>query len=310
MRVDSCIQTIVDAMDTSHASVLWDTKHAAPFIAVPTVSDTKYSRGVLGVVTGSKQYPGAAVLSVEAAYRTGLGMVRYVGPRRARDLVLARRPEAVCGPGRVQAWLVGSGMDAATRSHTASVRLQTALQSGTPVVVDAGALDLARSARGPVVIAPHVRELAMLFYSLKSARVEAFADVDQLAASISEEPQRWVEVAADEFNVTVLLKGNVTHVATPADDRGARFHARIPSPTTWLATAGTGDVLAGILGALVATHAEQALKDPEILGPLAATAAFLHGVAAGRAANGGPIVALDVAQALPATIAATLVAIL
>lgn len=310
MRVDSCIQTIVDAMDTSHASVLWDAKHAAPYIAVPTASDTKYSRGVLGVVTGSKQYPGAAVLSVEAAYRTGLGMVRYLGPRRARDLVLARRPEVVCVPGRVQAWLVGSGMNAATRSHTVSVRLQTALQSGTPVVVDAGALDLARSSRGPVVITPHARELASLILSLEMAGLEAFADVDQLATAISQEPERWVEVAADKFNVTVLLKGNVTHVATPADDQGARFHARIPSPTTWLATAGTGDVLAGILGALVATHADQVLKDPDMLGPLAATAAFLQGEAAGRAANGGPIVALDVAQALPATIAATLVAIL
>ncbi|GAB2824387.1 hypothetical protein GCM10027022_13570 [Alpinimonas psychrophila] len=297
-------------MDTSHASVLWDAKSSAPFLAVPTKTDTKYSRGVLGVVTGSKLYPGAAVLNVEAAYRTGLGMVRFLGARRGGDLVLARRPETVCVPGRVQAWLVGSGMDAVTRSHTASVRLQAALQSGMPVVVDAGALDLARSSRGPVVITPHARELAMLIYSLKLAHVEAFADVDQLAASISQDPERWVEVAADEFNVTVLLKGHVTHVATPADDRGARFHARIQSPTTWLATAGTGDVLAGVLGALVATHAEQVLKDPEILGPLAATAAFLHGVAAGRAANGGPIVALDVAEALPTTIAATLVAIL
>jgi NAD(P)H-hydrate repair Nnr-like enzyme with NAD(P)H-hydrate dehydratase domain len=105
-----------------------------------------------------------------------------------------------------------------------------------------------------------------------------------------------------------VLKGNVTHVATPANVRGARFHAKIQSPTTWLATAGTGDVLAGILGALVATRSDKVLADPDLLGPLAASAAFLHGIAAERASGGGPIVAMDVAEALPASIAATLAA--
>ncbi|MBK5238083.1 MAG: NAD(P)H-hydrate dehydratase [Actinomycetales bacterium] len=293
-------------MNTSHDSVLWDARSAAPLIAVPSATDTKYSRGVLGVATGSKRYPGAAVLSVEAAYRTGLGMVRYLGPRRARDLVLVRRPEVVCVPGKVQAWLVGSGMDASTRSHTESIRLQTALQSGTPVVIDAGALDLASSALGPVVITPHARELATLLLSVSASLAEKFSTVEELTFAIASQPERWVQEAADELNVTVLLKGNVTHVATPRDARGARFHARIQSPTTWLATAGTGDVLAGILGALIATHAERVLEDPDVLGPLAATAALLHGMAAERAANGGPIAAMDVAQALPATVATIL----
>jgi NAD(P)H-hydrate repair Nnr-like enzyme with NAD(P)H-hydrate dehydratase domain len=142
-------------MDTLNDAVLWDATLAAPFIAVPTANDTKYSRGVLGIATGSKQYPGAAALTVEAAYRSGLGMVRYVGPRSARDLVLARRPETVCVSGRVQAWLVGSGMDASERTHAESVRLQIALHNGVPVVIDAGALDLCAAARGPAVITPH-----------------------------------------------------------------------------------------------------------------------------------------------------------
>ena len=101
------------------------TPDAAAWIAEPSASDDKYSRGVLGVATGSDRYPGAAVLGVEAALRTGVGMVRYVGPSRATDLVLARRPEAVPGRGRVQAWLIGSGMDAADRDDA----LLTALAS-------------------------------------------------------------------------------------------------------------------------------------------------------------------------------------
>ena len=84
---------------------------AAAWIAVPGPADDKYSRGVLGVVTGSTRYPGAAVLSVEAALHTGVGMLRYRGPERAAELVLARRPEAVTADGRVQAWLLGSGIE-------------------------------------------------------------------------------------------------------------------------------------------------------------------------------------------------------
>src|SRR5688500_5470355 len=93
-------------------------------IAVPLEGDDKYSRGVLGVMTGSAQYPGAAVLGVEAALRTGVGMVRYVGPEPAKQLVLARRPEAVSGMGRVQAWLVGSGTDPASRTEDETALLR------------------------------------------------------------------------------------------------------------------------------------------------------------------------------------------
>ena len=293
-------------MNSSPDSVLWDTKSAAPFIAVPSASDTKYSRGVLGVVTGSKRYPGAAVLSVEAAHRTGIGMVRFSGPRRVADLVLSRRPEVVTADGRVQAWLVGSGMDATSRTHKEHVRLQLAFSSGCPLVVDAGALDLISEARGPVVITPHARELATLLLATGTPSAHAFTSADELAPTIAAQPGRWAQTAADELAVTVLLKGNITHVATPRKEHCTRFHARIASPTTWLATAGTGDVLAGILGALVATHADQVLENPALLGPLAATASFLHGVAAEGASHGGPIAALDVAEALPRAIAGIL----
>jgi NAD(P)H-hydrate repair Nnr-like enzyme with NAD(P)H-hydrate dehydratase domain len=72
---------------------------------------------------------------------------------------------------------------------------------------------------------------------------------------------------------------------------------------TWLATAGAGDALAGILGALVATHAADVAADPTALARLAATAAVVHGLAATRASAGGPFTIMDLCAALPATIA-------
>ena len=103
------------------------------WIAVPGPDDDKYSRGVLGVVTGSARYPGAAVLGVEAALHTGVGMVRYLGAGRPTRLVLRQRPEAVTTDGRVQAWVLGSGQDAdgARRADTALL-LETALAQPVP----------------------------------------------------------------------------------------------------------------------------------------------------------------------------------
>ena len=119
-------------------------------------------------------------------------------------------------------------------------------------------------------------------------------------------PDAWAQRAADEFGATILLKGAVTHIATPANDRGERFHAVVSSNTHWMASAGTGDVLAGILGALVATHADAVTADQDALGPLAATAAYIHAQAGERASAGGPLVALDVAEAIPSVIASLL----
>ena len=104
----------------------WTPREAARLIEVPVPDDDKYSRGVLGVITGSAAYPGAAVLGVDAALHTGVGMVRYLGDERATTFVLQRRPEAVTATGRVQAWLVGSGMDAALRDAATADRLGAA----------------------------------------------------------------------------------------------------------------------------------------------------------------------------------------
>ncbi|MFC6354860.1 ADP-dependent NAD(P)H-hydrate dehydratase [Luethyella okanaganae] len=269
----------------------WDVARARDWIAVPRSDDDKYSRGVLGVITGSHDYPGAAVLGVEAAMRTGVGMVRYTGPRAVAGAVLARRPEVVTISGRVQAWLLGSGMNPARRTLVLSGELSQAIGEGHPIVLDAGALDLVGETHGAAVITPHYRELAALLGGRKGPTVE----------EVAENPGEWAIRAAEALGATVLLKGAVTHIAQPD---GIRL--TVSSSPGWLATAGTGDVLGGVLGALLATHHEVLKYDPSKLAPLSATAALLHGLAARRASGGGPIAALDVAQAIPATIAALL----
>lgn len=262
----------------------WTADDAARHIAVPAEHDDKYSRGVLGVITGSEQYPGAAVLGVEAALHTGVGMLRYLGARKPADLVLQRRPEAVTSGGRVQAWLLGSGMDHAVREH-ASLKLMTdAVGQGLPTVLDGGALDLHAKASGPVVITPHFGELARVL------------GVDRL--DVAAAPATWARKAADQFGVTVLLKGYTSYIAGPGVSLSAS------AAPTWLATAGAGDALAGILGALVATHAKEVAADGTTLARLAATAAVLHGLAAHRASAGGPLTILGLCAAIPATIAA------
>lgn len=273
----------------------WTADDAAEWIAAPAAGDDKYSRGVLGVVTGSQEFPGAAVLGVEAAHRTGVGMVRYIGTRAVRQAVLARRPETVTVGGRVQAWLIGSGIDQGRRSFVLLGDLGHALADHVPVVLDAGALDLVGTHTAPTVITPHARELAALLSSR-----EIPASLEEVLA----DPVAWAERAAKELGVAVLLKGAVTHVCDPDGDRYT-----VTAPTHWLATAGSGDVLGGILGALVATHHAQLATDAEALTALAATAAWVQGEAARRASadvGGGPVTALDVAEAVPQVIGALL----
>ncbi|MDN3496382.1 NAD(P)H-hydrate dehydratase [Planococcus sp. APC 4015] len=255
----------------------WSARDVAGVLRRPTASDDKYSRGVLGVRTGSEAYPGAAVLGVEAAWGTGLGMVRYLGPAHA--LVLARRPETVTSDGRVQAWLIGSGTDAAQRPPAETEAIRGILAGDLPVVLDAGALDLAVGAAAPVVVTPHEREHARLREALGLG-----ASGDRRADAVE---------TARALDGVVLLKGSQTLVA---DGTGRVITVDVAVP--WLATAGTGDVLGGVLGALVAGSADAGLSE------VAASAAWLHARAAELAASvhgpaGGPITALDVAEALP-----------
>ena len=256
----------------------WSAKDAKKCIAIPSDLDNKYSRGVLGVITGSAQYPGASVLTTSAAAATGVGMIRFYASSGLDHLVLHQTPSVVCHPGNVSAWIVGSGIDARKYSsfttwiryrHFKSLKIQ-----GVPTVLDAGALNLAGQLEQPTVITPHSGELARLLNS---------RGVSVTAEAIEGNPKKWVVTAAKTLGVTVLLKGSRTYVANESE------LIELPVATPWLAAAGTGDVLAGILGALVATHLIEVLNDSNYLAPLAATAALIHANAAKSASRGGPI---------------------
>ncbi|QDW62630.1 bifunctional ADP-dependent NAD(P)H-hydrate dehydratase/NAD(P)H-hydrate epimerase [Oerskovia sp. KBS0722] len=285
---------------------------------VPGPTDQKYTRGVLGVVAGTPTFPGAAVLAVTAAVRAGAGMVRYRGPDDVAHVVVSARPEAVPAEGRVQAWALGSGIPAAEERATARegggdegggrsadagqherIRYALAVACGllsedvtgprVPAVVDAGALSLLPDRCPPsVVLTPHAGELATLL----SARGE---DVER--EEVEAEPLRWARRAHDLTGATVLLKGAATVVVGPD---GAWSQADGPS---WLATAGAGDVLTGLLGALLAAYGERVVQEPWLAAELAAAAATVHGWAGARANPGGPVAALDVAEALPGVVA-------
>lgn len=266
----------------------WTIDDARDLIAVPVAASDKYSRGVLGVVTGSNDYPGAAVLGVEAALHTGVGMLRYLGPDRPTSLVLQRRPEVVTRAGRVQAWLLGSGMDADSRNDATSLRLAEAIWQGLPTVIDAGALDLLGTKNGPLVITPHYGELARVL-STRHTRVDR--------REVAQDPEGFAVRAADALGVTVLLKGARTFIA---DAAGSRLF--VDSTNPWTATAGAGDALGGILGALLATHTDEIAADETTLARLAATASTLHFLAASAAGDGGPFPILDLATGVASVV--------
>lgn len=273
---------------------------------VPGPKDHKYTRGVVGMATGSDAYPGAAVLGTVAAATAGAGMVRYVGPERPSDAVLAAVPEVVHGPGRVQAWVVGSGIDGPSERDQKSERYRTAMavfEDDVPVVVDAGALtwidEITRPEGSVTVITPHAGELASVLTALgvtaDGARSADDHDESQAVTRemVEADPVRWARIAADESGFIVLLKGGATVVATPIE---RRRHGRQALDGTvlienrspnWLATAGTGDVLAGVVGVALAAGIEPATA--------CAVATYVHGRAARLANPGGPIRALDVA---------------
>ncbi|CUR61071.1 putative carbohydrate kinase [metagenome] len=233
----------------------------------------KYTRGVVGVRAGSGTYPGAALLAVAGANSGLAGMVRYVGPPAVADRVRAAHPEVV-GEGRVQAWVVGPG-----GGDDAAEMLAAARADDVPVVVDADAL---RHLDGPLpdgVLTPHAGELAAM--------------LDVAREDVEARPLEHARAAALRWECVVLLKGHHTLVA---DTSG-----RVRVTTTcvpWLATAGAGDVLAGLIGALLAAG----------LTPFdaASVGSWLHGAAATEAADGGPLTASRVAVQIPRLVRDTL----
>ncbi|HEX8305620.1 MAG TPA: NAD(P)H-hydrate dehydratase [Jatrophihabitans sp.] len=247
---------------------------------VPGPDDDKYTRGVVGVAAGSQAYPGAAQLCVGSARLGGVGAVRYAGHAAAE--VVRRWPEVivsdtVAGAGRVQAWVVGPGLG---DTAAAVESLEQVLASDAGVVVDADGLNLLAGRRqlldgrsGATVLTPHDREFERLFGEVGADRVAA------------------ARRAARDTGATVLLKGFATVVAEPS---GRCYLNPVAAPA--LATAGSGDVLAGLIGSLLAAGVEPGLA--------AAAGAYLHAAAGVRAAATGPVAAGDLIAALRAEISA------
>ena len=236
----------------------------------PNRSSHKYSRGVVGLAVGSERYPGAALLSVGAAQRSGVGAVRYSGPVHVVDAY----PEVVMGEGRVQAWVVGSGLG---QDEEAQRRLLDVLATDLPVVVDADGLRLlpqkALDRSAPTILTPHSGEAAQLL-GVPVAQIEG-----QRLASVRR--------LAESYGATVLLKGSLTLICDPSNTTvRVNTHA-----SAALATAGSGDVLAGLVGGLLAGGLSA--YDAGSVG------AYLHGAAGLLAARSGPVAAGDLVATLP-----------
>jgi ADP-dependent NAD(P)H-hydrate dehydratase / NAD(P)H-hydrate epimerase len=262
----------------------------AALLPHPQAESDKYRRGVLGVLAGSEHYTGAAVLSVGAAVHGGAGMVRLVSAEPPLQAVRQYWPEAVLTPaagptsieaaGRVQAWVAGPGMGT---GPDAADLLAAVLATDLPVLVDADGLTIAAAhpellqRSSPTLITPHAGELGRLLR----------ADRDDIEAR----RLHYATSAAASLGVTVLLKGSTTVIAEPEEGRAVFAN---PTGTSWLATAGSGDVLSGLAGALLA----QGLATMQA----AAAAAYLHGLAGRIASDGAPIGASDIIGALPAAI--------
>ncbi len=266
----------------------WASRDARKCIVVPTDLDHKYSRGVLGVITGSAQYPGAAVLTTKAASATGIGAIRFYSSSGLSHLVLHTSPESLIAPGIVTAWLAGSGIsDKKYSRYTTWVRhqkLNILKSQSVPTVLDAGALYCVDRFDQPTLITPHAGELSRLL----SSRGEKVS-----AELIESDPKKWAAIASELFEVVVLLKGARTVVAS----EGGLIELGLATP--WLATAGSGDVLSGIIGALVATNYIEILNSPKRFAEVAATGAFIHSAAGALASRGGPISALSIIDAIP-----------
>jgi hydroxyethylthiazole kinase-like uncharacterized protein yjeF len=248
---------------------------------VPGPDDDKYSQGVTGVAAGSATYPGAAVLSTGAAVLATSGMVRYAG--WAADVVRARWPEVVAtgsveDAGRVQAWVVGPGLGTGQAGRDV---LAAVLADGVPTCVDADGITLLatdpslwdhREPDAPVVLTPHDREFARI--------------AEPLGIKLGDDRPAAARALARRLGCVVLLKGHTTVIADP--DGRVLVNA---ASSAWLATAGSGDVLSGLIGACLAAE-----LDPWLA---AGCAAWVHDRAAVLAAAGVPVPASKILDAIP-----------
>jgi hydroxyethylthiazole kinase-like uncharacterized protein yjeF len=290
------VEVVDIGLSLPHSDVtLLDASDVAALLPSPQGETDKYRRGVVGIVAGSDRYTGAAVLAVGGALATGAGMVRFAGAAHPAELVRQRWPEAVVSvvspgdgsavvdAGRVQAWVAGSGLGA--DDHAAAL-VRAVLDTDVPVLLDADAItvvsehpDWLRNRSAPTVLTPHAGEFAGLTAGDRG-------DVEARRLSLA-------RAAALDLGVTILLKGSTTLVADP--DGAVRINS---ADTAYLATAGSGDVLSGVCGALLASGLSAV--------DASSAGAFLHGMA-GLVATGvppAPVTAMDLVTSLPSAIRA------
>ena len=302
----------------------------------PGAHDDKYTGGVVGVRAGSPEYPGAAVLCTTAAVRATSAMVRFAG--KSRDAVVAAHPEIVAADdiassGRVQAWVVGPGGGVERNYGDLHDLLCGSEASGAcPILIDADGLTalcqsdgngsgveafpLIRAVKnydGAVILTPHQGEfrrvvkavLAEPSVDLSSEEREAMTDVLNPDSDYPRIPA--VSAVARALHCVVLLKGRSTVVAAPADASSQVKVCVVDAGCSWAATSGSGDVLSGLAGALVAESVGHAGPDSEL--PLSALmetvvrATVIHASAADIAAETedgyAPTSASVIAEAIP-----------
>ncbi len=264
-----------------------------PFVQAPSHADYKYSHGVVGVVAGSTQFPGAAHLVTGAARHAGVGMVRIAdrGDGVAQSVV-QRFPDVVTTDGsdlthdpRATAWAIGPG--AGTDEKTAA-DITALLGTDSPVVLDADAVtivagdeglrDLIRRRSATTVVTPHLGEFERLGFDLAGGRISAASR------------------AADDLQAVIVLKGPGSVIAGPGDKV---FVDPIGPPD--LATAGTGDVLTGLIAAVLAQEFDPPNQEVRAV----AAAVYLHGLSARKATVGGrPMPSWDLVRSVPDAVAA------
>lgn len=273
-------------------------------------SDHKYSRGVVAIIAGSKKYPGAGVLTVGGARRGGVGYVKFINKNSdATNLVLGNFPDVVpiddLQNERVDALVVGPG---ATTIKSMPMKI--------PVVLDSGALALARSTKALrdsqqiVVVTPHEGELKSLGFSLahdkeldisahdKVSSVSAHDKVSAVSArnkksafALKEARITTAQRISDELNVITVLKGHQTVIAAP---HCTPIIDTLGGPE--LAVAGSGDILAGLIGAFLASWKPVNFQEAQ---NTVAAAVHLHSRAGKRAARShSVVVATDILESL------------
>jgi ADP-dependent NAD(P)H-hydrate dehydratase / NAD(P)H-hydrate epimerase len=255
-------------------------------LAPATATDNKYSRGVVGFATGSSLYPGAALLGLTAAYELGIGMACYLGPKEVSDLVLNFRPETILRLDKADVIVLGSGVSD-DESGVQRINMIEASLLRAPLVIDAGGLQIVdmTALSSPAILTPHAGEALKLLARMGSLTTKQ--DIQQSPAACAQE-------LAELTGQLVLLKGSTTILAMPGSEPVSTGPGSVH-----LATAGTGDVLAGMIGALAAKFvAKNAPLTPAIFREIALVAVELHSKAADLAANRGEFGASSVAAAI------------